>query len=150
AARLRDAQFFYQSDRQKPLVEHRKRLDTVLFHKKIGTYLQKSERVADRAANIAASLLQTPQAGPHARAAGELCKADLATDMVRELTELQGTMGGIYARDDGQPEEVWKAIYFHYLPAGVEPTAPPTREQLGKAAVTWAAVSLADKLHTVT
>src|SRR5918995_7027773 len=51
-ARLRDAQFFYQSDRQQPLAEHQRRLDTVLFHKKIGTYLQKSERVAERAAQI--------------------------------------------------------------------------------------------------
>ena len=69
--------------------------------------------------------------------------------MVREFTELQGTMGGIYARDEGLPEEVWKAIYFHYLPIGVEADAPPTRAQLGKAAVTWAAVSLADKLDTI-
>ena len=58
-------------------------------------------------------------------------------------------MGGIYARDEGLPEEVWKAIYFHYLPIGVEADAPPTRAQLGKAAVTWAAVSLADKLDTI-
>jgi glycyl-tRNA synthetase beta chain len=78
-----------------------------------------------------------------------LCKADLATDMVRELTELQGTMGGIYAREEGQPEEVWKAIYFHYLPVGVEAEAPPSKQQLGAAAVTWAAVSLADKLDSV-
>ena len=69
--------------------------------------------------------------------------------MVREFTELQGTMGGIYAREEGLPEEVWKAIYFHYLPIGVEADAPPTRAQLGKAAVTWAAVSLADKLDTI-
>jgi glycyl-tRNA synthetase beta chain len=69
--------------------------------------------------------------------------------MVRELTELQGTIGGIYARDEGRPEEVWKAIYYHYLPVGVEATTPPTRDQLGKAAITWAAVSLADKLDTV-
>ena len=68
--------------------------------------------------------------------------------MVREFTELQGTMGGIYAREEGLPEEVWKAIYFHYLPIGVEADAPPSRAQLGKAAVTWAAVSLADKLDT--
>ena len=148
-ARLRDAQFFYQSDRQQPLASHQKRLDTVLFHKKIGTYLQKSERVAGRAAQIAAKVFNAPQAEAFAREAGQLCKADLATDMVRELTELQGTMGGIYAREDGRPEEVWKAIYFHYLPVGVEATAPPTKEQLGKAAVTWAAVSLADKLDTV-
>jgi glycyl-tRNA synthetase beta subunit len=58
-------------------------------------------------------------------------------------------MGGIYAREEKLPEEVWKAIYFHYLPIGVEADAPPTRTQLGKAAVTWAAVSLADKLDTV-
>ena len=148
-ARLRDAQFFYQSDRRTPLAEHQRRLDTVLFHKKIGTYLQKSERVAERAAQIAAKVFKAPQAEAFAREAGQLCKADLATDMVRELTELQGTMGGIYAREDGRPEEVWKAIYFHYLPVGVEATAPPTREQLGKAAITWAAVSLADKLDTV-
>ena len=148
-ARLRDAQFFYQGDRQQPLASHRKRLDTVLFHKKIGTYLQKSERVADRAAEIAAKVFMAPQAEAFAREAGQLCKADLSTDMVRELTELQGAMGGIYAREDGRPAEVWKAIYFHYLPVGVETTAPPTNEQLGTAAVTWAAVSLADKLDTV-
>ena len=69
--------------------------------------------------------------------------------MVRELTELQGTMGGIYAREEGLPEEVWKAIYYHYLPVGVEADAPPSRQQLGTAAVTWAAVSLADKLDSV-
>jgi glycyl-tRNA synthetase beta chain len=149
-ARLRDAQFFYQSDRQQPLAEHQKRLDTVLFHKKIGTYLEKSEKVAELAAHIAGNIFKTPDAVEFAREAGRLSKADLATDMVRELTELQGTMGGIYAREDGRPEEVWKAIYFHYLPVGVEANAPPSREQLGKAAITWAAVSLADKLHTVT
>jgi glycyl-tRNA synthetase beta chain len=69
--------------------------------------------------------------------------------MVRELTELQGTIGGIYAREEGQPEAVWKAIYYHYLPVGVEADAPPTRQQLGQAAVTWTAVSLADKLDSV-
>ena len=69
--------------------------------------------------------------------------------MVREFTELQGTMGGVYARTEGLPEEIWKAIYFHYLPVGVEADAPPTRAQLGKAAITWAAVSLADKLDTI-
>ena len=79
----------------------------------------------------------------------EKAKADLATDMVREFTELQGTMGGIYSREEGQPEQVWKAIYYHYLPVGVEADAPPSRQQLGAAALTWAAVSLADKLDSV-
>jgi glycyl-tRNA synthetase beta chain len=74
---------------------------------------------------------------------------DLTTDMVREFTELQGTMGGIYAREEGLPEAVWKAIYFHYLPVGVEVNAPPSQGQLGVAAVVWAAVSLADKLDSI-
>jgi glycyl-tRNA synthetase beta chain len=58
-------------------------------------------------------------------------------------------MGGIYARHEGLPEAVWKAIYFHYLPVGVEADAPPSRVQVGHAAVTWRAVSLADKLDTI-
>lgn len=149
AARLRDAQFFYQSDRQQPLEEHRKRLDTVLFHKKIGTYRQKSEDIASGAADIVIHTFKRPEFADAARQAGLLCKADLATDMVRELTELQGTMGGVYARAEGFDEEVWKAIYHHYLPVSVEANGAPSREQLGKAAITWAAVSLADKLHTV-
>jgi len=69
--------------------------------------------------------------------------------MVREFTELQGTMGGIYAREERQPEEVWKAIYYQYMPVGVEADAPPSRAQLGSAAVSWAALSLADKIDTV-
>jgi glycyl-tRNA synthetase beta chain len=99
---------------------------------------------------IASDALGADQAAAdHAGQAGRLAKADLATDMVREFTELQGTMGGIYAREERLPEEVWKAIYFHYLPVGVEEDAPPSREQLGKAATTWAAVALADKLDTL-
>jgi glycyl-tRNA synthetase beta chain len=58
-------------------------------------------------------------------------------------------MGGIYAREEGQPESVWKAIYHHYLPIAVEPAAPPSPEVLGAARATWAAVSLADKLDTL-
>src|SRR5262249_42209345 len=81
--------------------------------------------------------------------AGRLAKADLATDMVFEFTELQGVMGGIYARAEGLPEPVWKAIYYHYLPQSAEADAPPTRAQLGAAATTGAAVSLADKVDTV-
>src|SRR5204862_2021531 len=71
------------------------------------------------------------------------------TDMVFEFPELQGVMGGIYARTEGLPESIWKAIYFHYLPQAVEADAPPARAQLGAAAVTWAAVSMADKADTL-
>lgn len=149
AARLRDARFFLDADRKRPLEAHVQRLSTVLFHKKLGTYLDKAARLEKLASRICSEVLGRPDIQEHAAEAARLCKADLATDMVRELTELQGTMGGIYAREQGRPDEVWKAIYFHYLPVGVEATAPPTPNQLGAAAVTWAAVSLADKLDTV-
>jgi glycyl-tRNA synthetase beta chain len=148
-ARLRDARFFYDEDRKATLESRIERLDTILFHKKLGSYKAKAERVARLARWIAEVAFDRPAAAAHAEAAGRLCKADLATDMVRELTELQGTMGGIYAREEGLPEEVWKAIYFHYLPVGVEADAPPSTPQLGAAAVSWAAVSLADKLDSV-
>jgi glycyl-tRNA synthetase beta chain len=148
-ARLRDARFFYDEDRKATLESRLDRLSTILFHKKLGTYREKAERVASLARWIATESLGHPEVANQAEQAGRLCKTDLATDMVRELTELQGTMGGIYARAEGLSEEVWKAIYFHYLPIGVEADAAPSKAQLGPAAITWAAVSLADKLDSV-
>ena len=149
-ARLRDARFFWEADRKTRLEDRIERLSTLLFHKKLGSYKEKADRIEQLAAWIAREALGADEAtAKHAATAARLAKVDLTTDMVREFTELQGTMGGIYAREEGHPEEVWKAIYFHYLPVGVEPDAPPTKQQLGKAAVTWAAVSLADKLDTI-
>jgi glycyl-tRNA synthetase beta chain len=148
-ARLRDARFFWDADRKAGLESRVERLSTVLFHKKLGSYKEKAERVARLAGWIAREALERPEAAAAAERAGLLCKADLATEMVRELTELQGTMGGIYAREEGLPEEVWKAIYFHYLPVGVEADAAPSKAQLGAAAVVWAAVSLADRFDSV-
>ena len=148
-ARLRDARFFWDEDRKTTLQSRIDRLSTILFHKKLGSYKEKADRIAALAAWLAEEAFGRPDAAASAERAARLCKADLATDMVRELTELQGTMGGIYAREEGLPEEIWKAIYYHYLPVGVEADAPPSRQQLGAAAVTWAAVSLADKLDSV-
>jgi len=148
-ARLRDARFFWDEDRKTPLESRIERLATILFHKKLGSYREKGDRVAALAEWIAREPFQNADAASNAARAGRLAKADLATDMVREFTELQGTMGGIYAREEGQPEPVWKSIYYHYLPIGVEADAPPSRQQLGSAAVTWAAVALADKLDSI-
>ena len=148
-ARLRDARFFWDADRQHRLDDRLERLKTIRFHKKLGTYFEKAERVEKLARWIASGPLASPDVAEAAATAGRLAKADLATEMVAELTELQGVMGGIYAREDGQPEPVWKAIYYQYLPDAITPDAPPTRQQLGDAAVTWAAISLADKLDTV-
>jgi glycyl-tRNA synthetase beta chain len=149
-ARLRDAMFFWEADRRTPLDARIDRLSTLTFHKKVGTYKEKAERIERLAEWIAREAFgASAEIARQAAQAARLAKADLATDMVRELTELQGIMGGIYAREEGLPEEVWKAIYFHYLPLSVEADAAPTRAQLGRAAVTWAAVSLADKLDTI-
>ena len=150
SARLRDARFFWEADRKATLASRIDRLSTLLFHQKLGTYKDKAERTERLAAWIARAALGADAASASsAGRAAKLAKADLTTDMVREFTELQGTMGGIYAREEGLPEDVWKAVYFHYWPIGVDADAPPSRSQLGKAAVTWAAVSLADKLDTV-
>ncbi len=124
-ARLRDARFFWDEDRKATLESRIDRLSTILFHKKLGSYREKADRIAALAAWIAEEAFGRPDAAARAEQAARLCKADLATDMVRELTELQGTMGGIYAREEGLPEEIWKAIYYHYLPVGVEADAPP-------------------------
>jgi len=148
-ARLRDARFFWDADRAQPLAAGLGALETVLFHKKLGTYREKAARVEALARWLCTDVLQAPQLADAAATAGRLCKVDLATSMVRELTELQGTMGGIYAREDGHPSTVWKAIYHHYLPQGVEADAPPSAAVLGEAARTWAAVAMADKLDTL-
>jgi glycyl-tRNA synthetase beta chain len=148
-ARLRDARFFWDADRRIGLEGRLPRLDTVLFHKQLGSYRQKTDRVERLTRWIASDVLGRADAVEAAGRAARLSKADLATDMVREFTELQGTMGGIYARVSGEPEAVWKAVYFHYLPASAEAAAPPTAAALGAGAVAWAALSLADKLDTV-
>jgi len=149
-ARLRDARFFWDADRRVGLEARMPRLDTVLFHKRLGSYRLKSSRIEALAGWIASEVLGAPaETVVHAETAGRLAKADLATDLVREFTELQGTMGGIYAREEGQPEAVWRAISLHYLPVAVEADGAPLPGDLKSAAVTWAAVSAADKLDTL-
>jgi glycyl-tRNA synthetase beta chain len=148
-ARLRDAKFFWDADRTIKLEDRLERLHTVVFHKKLGSYREKSERIEILARWICEQVFQAPGEADHAARAARLAKADLTSDMVFEFPELQGVMGGVYARQEGEPEAVWKAIYSHYLPHGVEAEAPPSRTQLGGAALSWAAVSIADKLDTI-
>jgi len=148
-ARLRDARFFWDADRKITLEDRLDRLHTVVFHKKLGSYRDKAERIEKLAQTIATDAFGAAEHADHAALAARLAKADLTSDMVFEFPELQGKMGGIYAREEGLPEQVWKAIYYQYLPVGVEPEAPPSRAQLGGAARTWASVALADKLDTL-
>ena len=148
-ARLRDARFFWEADRSASLASRLDRLDTLRFHAKLGSYLDKARRMEQLAGRVAGEACDAEAQVGHAARAALLAKADLTTDMVGEFPELQGIMGGIYARADGEPEEVWRAIYHHYLPIGVMADAPPQPADLGAAGVTWAAVSLADKLDTL-
>jgi len=141
AARLSDARFFWEQDRKTPLSDHAKKLERITFHEKLGTVADKVERVAKLAEWLATEGI-VPNCDPQlARQAAELCKADLVTEMVGEFPELQGLMGGYYARAEGLPDAVADAIRDHYKPVGQGddvPTAPVT-----------VAVSLADKLDTL-
>ncbi|WP_367349443.1 glycine--tRNA ligase subunit beta [Sphingobium yanoikuyae] len=141
AARLSDARFFWQQDRKTPLAEQAKKLGRITFHEKLGTVADKVERLAKLAEWLASEGI-VPNCDPAlARQAAELCKADLVTEMVGEFPELQGVMGGYYARAEGLPDAVADAIRDHYKPVGQGddvPTAPVT-----------VAVSLADKLDTI-
>ena len=151
-ARLRDARFFWDADRKTKLEDRLDRLHTVVFHKKLkdSSYRDKAQRIEKLAEAIAReALMASPAEAALAAKAGRLAKADLVTDMVFEFPELQGVMGGVYAREQGLPETVWKGIYHHYLPVAVEADAAPSRKDLGAAAVTWAAVSIADKADTL-
>ena len=141
AARLADAKFFWEGDRKVPLAEQAGKLDQIVFHEKLGTVADKVARVAKLARWLAEEGI-VPGADPElTEQVARLCKADLVTGMVGEFPELQGIMGGYYARAEGLDDQVADAIRDHYKPVGqgdTVPTAPVT-----------VAVSLADKLDTV-
>lgn len=140
-ARLSDARFFWEQDQKKTLAQHAEKLANITFHEKLGTVADKVERVAKLAEWLASEGI-VPNCDPKlARQAAELAKADLVTEMVGEFPELQGLMGGYYARAEGLPNAVADAIRDHYKPVGQGddvPTAPVA-----------VAVALADKLDTL-
>jgi glycyl-tRNA synthetase beta chain len=132
-ARFADAKFFYETDRKRTLEERLPDLERLQFQEKLGNYLEKTKRIEKIAATISDDA--------ETRTAARLCKADLVTEMVKEFTDLQGKIGGIYAREEGMPKPVWQAIYDHYLPVNIDDALPQTRS--------GAIVSLADKIDTV-
>jgi glycyl-tRNA synthetase beta chain len=170
ASRLSDAKFFYEQDLKIPLDDQAKKLAQITFHEKLGTVADKVERVAKlarwlveegivpskavSAEPVEARLAdKRPSTGSgltveeraefaiQAERAARLCKADLVTGMVGEFPELQGIMGGYYARAQGEADAIADAVRDHYKPVGQGddvPTAPVT-----------VAVSLADKLDTL-
>jgi glycyl-tRNA synthetase beta chain len=132
-ARFADAKFFYETDRRRPLEDRIEQLAHLQFQEKLGNYREKTERIVG---------IVTAMGGDgDAIVAARLCKTDLVTEMVKEFTDLQGRIGGIYAREEGQPEAVWQAIYDHYLPVNVDDPLPRN--------VAGAMVSLADRFDTL-
>jgi glycyl-tRNA synthetase len=115
-ARFADAAYFVRHDVQKKLEEFLPRLGTLTFQKKLGSVLDKVHRIEQLASRIAAMLNLSESESQFARRAAHLCKADLATQMVVEITSLQGVMGREYALRQGEAPEVALAIFEHYLP----------------------------------
>ena len=138
--RLADAKFFFDQDRKKPLAERVAGLHKVVYHNRLGTQGQRMERVRSTARAIAEAL-GGPALAAAADTAAMLAKADLLTDMVGEFPELQGTMGGYYARHDGHAGDVALAIEDHYRPRFAGDELPRNAAGL--------AVALADKLETL-
>ena len=137
-ARFADAKFFYDTDRRTPLAKRLDQLTHLQFQEKLGNYLEKTKRIEAIARSICTQLSVEPN---DTLTAARLCKADLVTEMVKEFTDLQGQIGGIYAREEGLSTDVWQAIYDHYLPVNIEDRLPRT--------VSGAIVSLADKIDTL-
>ena len=138
-ARLNDAEFFYRDDRKLPLAERVPHLTHLIFQEKLGTMHDKVQRIGRLAARIADRV--DPACRITAERAAFLCKADLATTMVKEFPSLQGIMGREYARLSGEPAEVCQAIEEHYLPR----FAGDTLAQSNAGAV----VGLADRLDSI-
>ncbi len=137
-ARLADARFFFDQDRKRPLEARVGGLANVVYHNKLGSQLARVERLIGIAVGIARELGLDVN---HAERAARLAKADLATDMVGEFPELQGVMGGYYARHDGEAEDVARAIEEHYRPRFAGDALPAT--------AVGTCVALADKLETL-
>lgn len=138
--RLADAKFFFDQDRKKTLASRVAGLDKVVYHNKLGTQGERMERVRVIAQAIGRQL-GGEELAQLADTAARLAKADLLTDMVGEFPELQGIMGGYYARHDGMSEDIAIAIEDHYKPRFAGDELP--RNLLG------VVVALADKLETL-
>ena len=143
-ARFADAQFFWEADQKCRLADYLPKLERVTYESRLGSYRDKVERVRSIARWLTEQWFNLGMLQAHvaeADRAAELAKCDLATEMVREFTELQGIVGGLYARAQGEPDEVADAVYDHYRPVGLDDPIPRN--------VTGCAVALADKLDSV-
>jgi glycyl-tRNA synthetase beta chain len=143
-ARFADARFFWETDQKCRLADYLPRLAHVTYESRIGSYRDKVERIRANARWLAEEWFSRGMVEAHvadADRAAELAKCDLATEMVREFTELQGIVGGLYARAQGESQLVADAVYDHYRPVGLDDPLP--RNLIG------CAVALADKLDSI-
>lgn len=142
AARLADAKFFFEEDRKIKLEARAKKLGGVTFHQKLGTMAQKQERVRKLAETIVSQLdPKNDELKRVCERAAQLCKVDLVSGIVGEFPELQGVMGGEYAKHDGESEAVSLAIREQYLPRSIEGELPKTKA--------GQILSLSDRLDSV-
>ncbi len=139
-ARLADARFFFEEDTKQKLDARLPMLERLVFQDKLGDYRKKTERLMELAQAIA-HIVGRPDLVESVGQAACLSKVDLTTHLVKEFTDLQGIVGGIYARREGYSEAIWKAIYDHYRPASA--SDDPPREAAG------AILSLADRFDTL-
>ncbi len=139
-ARLADARFFWEQDLKAGFQKRAPLLEEVVFQEKLGSYADKAGRLQKIAAYLRGKVGGCA-AAKEMNLAAALCKVDLVTDMVREFPSLQGTMGGLYARAEGLPETVARAVAEHYLPVTVDDSSPESPE--------GAVLSLADKLDSI-
>jgi glycyl-tRNA synthetase beta chain len=143
-ARFADAQFFWESDQKCRLADYLPKLERVTYESRLGSYRDKVERVRSLARWLCEQWYNLGMTQAHvsdADRAAELAKCDLATEMVREFPELQGIVGGLYAKAQGEPDAVADAVYDHYRPVGLDDPIP--RNLIG------CAVALADKLDSI-
>jgi glycyl-tRNA synthetase beta chain len=142
-ARFNDARFFWRMDQKMSLEDRVEKLKTVTFHKELGTYWDKTQANLQIAEKLAGLLAERGTAIDQAGLlkAVELAKTDLTTELVKEFTELQGIVGGLYARAQGLGEKVAQAIYWQYSPAAVEDSIPPTVE--------GQVLGIADRVQTI-
>jgi glycyl-tRNA synthetase beta chain len=139
-ARLEDAKFFWEQDQKIPLKERAKGLGRITFQEKLGTYEDKTQRIKKIAAYICDKIEANKDKKQIVQAA-ELSKVDLLTEMVREFPSLQGEVGGLYAKREGYPAQVWRAAYEHYHPLSLDDACPSTPA--------GAILSIADKIDSI-
>lgn len=140
-ARLEDAKFFYEEDQKQSIADYVERLKKVMFHDKIGTIYEKMARVRLLAAQIGKFVGLNDQELADLDRAAQIYKFDLVTGMVGEFAELQGVMGEIYARLQGENDNVAAAIREEYMPTSAEGELPATK--------VGAVLSIADKIDSI-